>query len=92
MSSLNRWFDDLRSGPFYLQLRRLRWIVPVVVLILAAVHQTIVHKLVEPVSTPDHDWIELLIYSLTGSVVSFSGSRLDRRWRGSAGKGRSTAA
>lgn len=73
MSSLARWFDDLRSAPFHIQLRRLRRVLPVVVLALAALHQIIVNWLVKPQARPDLDWTELLAYALTGSVVAWLG-------------------
>ncbi len=62
----------LRSAPLHFQLRRVRWIVPVLVLIMAAAHQIIVRNLIA-LFFPLWAEAELLLYSLTGSIVAWLG-------------------
>jgi len=60
--------------PLHRQILRLRWVAPIVVLLLAAVHQLILHALLQYLVAPtQHDFIELLIYGFTGSVVAWIG-------------------
>ena len=65
-------WKQLRTAPLHFQLRRIRWIAPLIVLILAALHQTVVHNLVTFI-WPRWSGAELLLYSLTGSVVAWLG-------------------
>ncbi len=65
-------WKQLRAAPLHFQLRRIRWIAPLVVLLLAAVHQTVVHNLVAFI-WPHWSGAELLLYSLTGSIVAWIG-------------------
>lgn len=64
-----RWLDDFRAAPFHIQMRRLRRVFPVIVLLLAAIHQMIVNWLVDPLVRPTLNWTELLAYALTGSLA-----------------------
>lgn len=66
-------FEKLRQVPFHIQLRQLRWIAPLIVLVLAAVHQWLVHWLADPLPAPWHWLAELLLYAFTGSAVAWVG-------------------
>lgn len=68
-----RWLDDFRAAPFHVQMRRLRRVFPVIVLLLAAIHQIIVNWLVDPLMRPSLNWTELLAYALTGSLATWLG-------------------
>ncbi len=52
---------------------RLRWVVPLIVLLLAAGHQVVVHRLLDLLAPDSHSLIELAIYSFTGSLVAWLG-------------------
>ena len=59
------------------RLRRMRWAVPLVVMILASLHQAGLHLIIDTFSESWHQEAELIIYGFTGSVVAWIGfSRL----------------
>ena len=62
-----------KDTPLHKQILRARWAVPLAVLLLAALHQAIVHGLLERVASDWHDLLELAVYSLTGSIVAWMG-------------------
>lgn len=64
---------SFQSTPLHVQLRRLRWGVPLVVVALAALHQTGLHLFLSRTPALWHEWAELLLYGLTGSVVAWIG-------------------
>lgn len=68
---------DLRKGlqvvPLHILLRRLRWGLPLIVVALAALHQTALHAFVRGLPALWHGWTELLLYGLTGSVAAWIG-------------------
>lgn len=51
----------------------LRWLVPIIVLLLAALHQVILHQLLGFLTPEFHSLTELAVYSFTGSVVAWLG-------------------
>ncbi len=78
-----RWFDlpaglsslaDSRSLHRYLL--RLRWGLPGLVFLLAAVHQGLVEVVAHHLPSSWERWGELLVYGLTGTVVSWVGVTL----------------
>ena len=73
MRQLARLAERLQAIPFHTQLNRLRWLMPLFVLVLAALHQILVHLVANSLSDPWHDWVELMVYGLTGSVVAWIG-------------------
>ncbi len=73
MPSFSRWFENLRSAPFYDQLRHLRWVAPLIVLTLAAIHQALLHWLADPLPAPWRFVAEILLYAFTGSAVAWVG-------------------
>ncbi len=64
---------DYWDAPLHIRLRRLRWVAPVAVLILAALHQAGLHLIVDALSESWHQEAELLIYGFTGSIVAWIG-------------------
>jgi two-component system nitrate/nitrite sensor histidine kinase NarX len=65
--------ERLQAIPLHILLRRLRWGVPLIVVALAALHQTALHTFVRSLPALWHGWAELLLYGLTGSVVAWIG-------------------
>ncbi len=63
----------LRQQPLHAQLRLLRWNAPMFVLALAALHQLFVQTLIRPLETPLGWWLEVLVYTATGSVAVWWG-------------------
>lgn len=59
--------------PLHQRILDLRWLVPLGVLPLAALHQVLVHELVGRLPLDWDGLIEILAYSLTGSVVAWLG-------------------
>ena len=73
MKRISSIISQLRSMPVDMRLRLLRWLLPVIVLALAAIHQMGLHFLVGIFSEDWHSELELLIYGLTGSIVAWIG-------------------
>ncbi|NOX61661.1 MAG: GAF domain-containing sensor histidine kinase [Chloroflexi bacterium] len=73
MNRLLSIWHALRTAPLHTKLRLLRWNAPLLVVAMAAVHQFVVQTAVRPFSGLWSWWIELLIYSLTGSVAAWIG-------------------
>lgn len=67
------WFTNYWTAPLHIRLRRIRWIVPIVVILLAAVHQMGLHYIIDLLSDAWHQEAELIIYGFTGSIVSWIG-------------------
>jgi len=63
----------LRRQPLHTQLRLLRWNAPMIVLALAALQQLFVQTVIRPLQTPLGWWLEVLVYTLTGSIVVWWG-------------------
>lgn len=66
-------WKQLRSAPLHFQLRRIRWLVPVIVLFMAALHQILLQSLVEMYFPRWAEAARLLVYTFTGTVVSWIG-------------------
>ena len=73
MKHLFDHFSSLWSAPLHTRLRLLRWAIPFIVLSLAAIHQIGSHILVRTLSENWQEQIELLLYTLTGSIVAYLG-------------------
>lgn len=73
MKRISGFLTQFQSLPLHTQLRGLRWLIPIVVLALAAVHQAGLHFIVSVFSESLHPEAELLIYGLTGSIVTWIG-------------------
>ena len=73
MRQLARLTEKLQAIPFHTQLRRLRWAMPLFVLLLAALHQILVRLVANSLASSWHDWAEVVAYGLTGSVVAWIG-------------------
>ena len=71
------WFSEswehLRRQPLYKQLRLLRWNAPMVVLALAVLHQLFVQTVIRPLNSPLGWWLEVLLYTATGSIAVWWG-------------------
>ena len=66
-------WNQIRRAPLHRQLLMLRWNVPLIVLALAAVHQIVVATIIRPAPTQWDWWLELLVYSVTGSIAAWIG-------------------
>ena len=73
MQRLTDAWNQIREAPLHQQLRMLRWNAPLVVLALAAGHQLIVATIIRPAPSQWGWWLELLVYSVTGSIVAWIG-------------------
>jgi signal transduction histidine kinase len=73
LSRISGVLTQFQSIPLHTRLRGLRWLIPIVVLALAAVHQVGLHFIVNIFSESWHAEAELLIYGLTGSIVAWIG-------------------
>ena len=73
MHGITRFWRQQRKTPLHFQLRRLRWMVFPVVLLLAAIHQFATFLLAEAFPSSWQWWVQLLAYTLTGSIVSWLG-------------------
>ncbi len=73
MSPIQDFWNQVRNAPLHIQLRRLRWNVPLIVVALAALHQFVWHTVASSFSDNLQWWVELLGYSLTGSLVAWLG-------------------
>jgi hypothetical protein len=62
-----------KSRPLHKQILRARWAAPLVVVLLAALHQAVLHALLEHVTPDWHSHLELAVYGLTGSIVAWIG-------------------
>ncbi len=60
-------------APLDVQLHYLRWLAPLLVIILAAFHQALVHWLADALPPLWHNLAELFIYALTGTIVVVAG-------------------
>jgi signal transduction histidine kinase len=67
------WWQHLREQPLYKQLRLLRWNAPLVVLALATLHQLFVQTVIRPLNSPLGWWLEVLVYTVTGSFAVWWG-------------------
>lgn len=70
---LREFIRRFQSTAFHLQIRRLRWIVPLLVLALAALHHWVLHSLLAHIPAEWHNTVEILLYGLTGSIVAWIG-------------------
>ena len=73
MNTVSGTLSRLRATPIHVHLRWVRWMLPVVVLLMAGIHQMGLHYLVSFLPAVLHPEAELLIYGLTGSVVAWFG-------------------
>jgi nitrate/nitrite-specific signal transduction histidine kinase len=73
MKPFNHYFGQIRNTPLHFQLRRLRWIVFPAVLILAAIHQSVLYLIAGAFPSSWQWWLQLLIYTLTGSLAAWLG-------------------
>ena len=67
------FWQHLRQQPLHQQLRLLRWNAPMIVLALAALHQLFVQTAIRPLNSPVEWWLEVLIYTVTGSIAAWWG-------------------
>jgi signal transduction histidine kinase len=65
--------DQIRITPLHFQLRRYRWLVFPAVLPLAAIHQFALYLVAAAFPATGQWWVQLLIYTLTGSLVAWIG-------------------
>ncbi len=74
---MEKWFrarfGQLNEIPLHFQLRRFRWVVFPVVLLLAALHQFALFLIADAFSNIPGWWVQLLIYTLTGSIAVWLG-------------------
>jgi nitrate/nitrite-specific signal transduction histidine kinase len=73
MNWIANLIGQLSNTPLHFQLRRLRWIVIPAVLILAAIHQFAIYLVADAFPVTWQWWVQLLIYTLTGSIVAWLG-------------------
>ncbi|MBE9524298.1 MAG: GAF domain-containing protein [Chloroflexi bacterium] len=73
MLRFDELWEQLRSVPLYMQLRRLRWMLFPGVMALASIHQLALYALLRPVPTQWQWLLELLLYSATGSFAAWIG-------------------
>lgn len=66
-------WKQLRAAPLHFQLRRIRWLMPVIVLLLAALHQLLLQNSVEMFFPLWAEAMRLLVYTFTGSIVAWIG-------------------
>ena len=66
-------WQHLRRQPLHKQLRLLRWNAPLIVLALAALHQLFVQTVIRPLNSPLGWWLEVLVYTVTGSIAVWWG-------------------
>jgi two-component system nitrate/nitrite sensor histidine kinase NarX len=71
MKRLSDLVLQFRSQPLLVQLGRLRWLIPIAVIALAAVHQAGLHFIANFFSERWRPTAELLIYGMTGSIVTW---------------------
>jgi nitrate/nitrite-specific signal transduction histidine kinase len=71
------WIENrlgqFQNTPLHLQLRRYRWMVFPAVLLLAALHQFTLYLIADSVPARWTWWVELALYSLTGSLAVWLG-------------------
>ena len=65
--------------PLHRRLRALRWLVPAIVLALAAIHQGILYVLLDRLPPTRHSLAQLAVYGITGMVVAWIGLTLIAR-------------
>jgi nitrate/nitrite-specific signal transduction histidine kinase len=73
VSRLRTQIKYLKDGPLFVQLRRMRWMVFPGVLLLAALHQLTLYLLTNAFPNSWTWWLQLIIYSLTGSAAAWVG-------------------
>ena len=66
-------FRHLWEGELHIQLRRFRWMAFPGVFLLATIHSLLVRNIARPVSGIWQPWIEILVYSITGSLTAWMG-------------------
>ena len=62
-----------KSRLLHKQILRARWAAPLTVVLLAALHQAVLHTFLERVPPGWHSYLELAVYGLTGSIVAWIG-------------------
>jgi signal transduction histidine kinase len=72
-ASLGASWQHLRRQPLHRQLRLLRWNAPMLVLALATLHQLFVQTIIRPLNSSVGWWLEVLVYTVTGSVMAWWG-------------------
>ena len=70
---MRRHRKQLRTAPLHFQLRRIRWLAPVMVLILAALHQLLLQNAIDLFFPHLAEAARLLVYTFTGSIVAWIG-------------------
>ncbi len=73
MHRIRAMLAKFRTSSSSIELRRLRWVAPLIVLTLAAIHQSLLHWLADPLPAPWRFVAELLLYAFTGSAVVWVG-------------------
>ncbi len=73
MNHLHGIFSQIQTSPLHIRIRWLRWLTPLGVLALAALHQAGLHYLISTLPESWHIETELIIYGLTGSLVAWAG-------------------
>lgn len=70
------WFEGFQAAPLHIRLRSMRWAALPAAVLLASIHQAAVY-LLSGERIPDHSLIlSLLLYSLVGGVLVWSGMTL----------------
>ncbi len=76
---LTRILPAIKTGlewqrlPLHQRVSYLRWLAPVIVLALAAIHQSVLRLLLDHLPSAWHSLIQLLVYGITGIVVAWMG-------------------
>jgi nitrate/nitrite-specific signal transduction histidine kinase len=73
MDKIKSFLGQFGNIPLHFQLRRLRWMVFPAVLFLAALHQFVFFWVAEAFPTSWQWWLQVLIYTLTGSIAVWLG-------------------
>ena len=61
------------TGPLHQRILRLRWVLPLIVLTLAAFHQAVLYALLDLIPPTWHGPVQLAVYGVTGIVVAWGG-------------------
>ena len=73
MNRFTEFLGQIRITPLHFQLRRLRWMVFPALLILVAIYQFALYLIADVFPITWQWWVQLLIYTLTGSVAAWLG-------------------
>jgi signal transduction histidine kinase len=60
-----------KSRPFYYQVVRLRWMTPVIVMVLVILHQAAIQGMLPWVDPAYHAWLTVALYGFSGSLIAW---------------------